>query len=151
MNNYRTGDAERRSPELDFNAQRFGGLDSDEARVWQIVSQHRGRHAAIKAPELCAMTGLCERALRECVSRLVTDHGCPIGSGGNGFYVIEDPEELARVTRELHHRALSLLRRESKLRKVHASVLAGQLALELNDLECCARGAASSTCADAHK
>jgi len=109
-------------------------LDNDEVRVLGIVQTHRGKNAAIKGEEIARILGLDVRYVRDIIKRLVEDHHYRIGALPDcGYFMIQTAREAIEVCENLKHRAMSILKRMSVLKKVHLKELLGQLSLEIEN------------------
>lgn len=76
----------------------------------------------ISRENLCVLTGLDDRTVREAISRAKTEY--PIINVGNGYYIPDDPDDpnlKAYIIKEMHRiRAISRgLRRHKALYKVN--------------------------------
>ncbi|MDZ7831653.1 MAG: hypothetical protein U5L07_07860 [Desulfobacterales bacterium] len=112
-----------------------------KSTLLQVMTEHVGRENAIGMGELYDRV-ICEpwthrindtRYLRKLLTELRRD-GVPICSSasreGGGYYLAAAGSELARYCENLHRRALSLLSREARLKKMTLPELVGQLSLE---------------------
>jgi len=121
--------------QLNIFEQDLTGLDPDEAAVWRVVRERRGRESAVKADAVAWQTRLPEVKVREIISRLVREKGKLIGSStGNppGFYVITDEEELRKHIKSLQHRGIMCLVRAAALSKTSVEEIFKQGRLELH-------------------
>ena len=110
------------------------GLTEEEFRVWEVISQRRGRESAIGVSTVAFQTRMTDVQVRSIVSDLVRNHGKLIGSGtGNppGFYIIEDRKELESHIRSLRHRGIMCMVRAAALSKQSVEDIFGQAKLEL--------------------
>lgn len=122
--------------QLDIFGQDLAGLDEEEARVWRVVRERRGRESAVKVDTVAGATGLTGQRVREIVSHLVIEHGRLIGSATGtppGFYVITDGEELKRHIRSLRHRGIMCLVRAAALSKSSVEEIFKQGKIEYGD------------------
>lgn len=106
-----------------------------EAQVWTVLEHCVGRTAAMSASDLAARTGLSERVARRIVKVLIEQYGCPILSSPHppaGYYVPETLLEVHDTLVSLKGRALSILTRMARLRKIALPELVGQLQMELS-------------------
>jgi hypothetical protein len=109
-------------------------LTSEERKVYDVVRFHLGRPRAIQADEIAAMADLTTRVVNSVVKSLTEKHALAIGASvakPYGYYLLDTADELENYCRQLHGRALSQLRRESILRRVHMLELIGQVRMEL--------------------
>ncbi len=109
-------------------------MSPDDTRIWALIVDRHGRAAAISAAELAARTGLPDRAVRKIVKALIEVHGAPIASSPNppaGYYIPESLSEIIEVTDSLKGRALSILVRLARLRRVALPEVLHQLTIEL--------------------
>ena len=77
---------------------------------------------------------LSECEVRQAVRSLIMDRGELIGSTNknpSGYYLITDPGEIEENYQSLKKRALKILARGAKLKRVGLPTLLGQLSLEL--------------------
>ena len=77
-----------------------------------------GRDNAISREQLCRVTGLNDRAVRNLIKR-ARENGAPIlsTSHGAGYWVSDDLEEIKPYLREMEHRCKSLSRTVQSLRR----------------------------------
>lgn len=109
-------------------------LVTPEAVLVALQVHCRGSENGLSGRDL--VTHICnrsspslERKLRSVVQELI-EYGHPIGSISDlGYYWITSPEELGRVCKWHYSRAISSLRRVSKLKKLALPPLVGQLTL----------------------
>ncbi|TAN59639.1 hypothetical protein EPN18_10070 [bacterium] len=121
--------------QLNIFEQDLIGLGTEEAAVWRVIREHKGKDSAIKADTLAWRTSLPEVKAREIVSRLVRASGKLIGSStGNppGYYVITDETELRKHIESLRHRGIMCLVRAAALSKTSIEDIFEQGRLELN-------------------
>jgi len=121
-------------------------LSEVQAEVWREIAQRHGRRSAVSVVHPCAMTGLPDRAVRKIVKALIEVHGAPIASSPHapaGYYIPETLEEIRETLESLKGRALSVLTRMARLRRVALPELLGQLALEVGDAAASGAAAAS--------
>lgn len=93
-------------------------LSSEEQAV--VAALEWGRENARLIPEAAAAAGLPPRRYQRTVEHLVHVHGIPIGTAmgpPHGNYLVDDPEELARVEELLRRRGISLIARAAALRR----------------------------------
>lgn len=124
--------------QLDMFNQDLKGLSEEEAAVYKVIRDHRGREKAIKVDKVAWETSIQSVRVREIVSHLVVRHGKLIGSAtGNppGFYIIEDREELREHIRSLQHRGIMCLVRAAALAKTSIEDIFGQARLEQEEYE----------------
>ena len=60
----------------------------------KLLTEHRGRSNAITQSQLAGALGMNPSTLRSELSRLREERGIPIGNQRDGYYVIDDREEL---------------------------------------------------------
>ena len=115
------------------------GLSDEERRVLGVLERHRGRDAAISAPQFAAAAGIPERRLRDVLRHLVIAHQVPMGSSPGtpaGYYLIVSDDERIRTRESLFGRALRILQRARAYdRSGYASRLCGQMEIELQEDE----------------
>lgn len=122
--------------QLDIFRQDVIGLTEEEAAVWQIVKEHKGKALAIKADTLAFRCRMEEVRVREIISRLVVKHGKLIGSNTGsppGFYLITDEKELEKNVRSLRHRGIMCLVRAAALEKIAVEDMFNQARMEFRD------------------
>jgi biotin operon repressor len=110
------------------------GLSPDDTRVWTLIADRHGRAAAISAADLARETGLNDRAVRKIVKALIEQHGAPIASSPHppaGYYLPETLDEIRETLDSLKGRALSILTRMARLRRMTLPEMVGQLQLEM--------------------
>lgn len=77
-----------------------------------------GRESAITRAELCRITGLPDRAVRRQIEQARLDGHIIINDGsGVGYYLSDDPEELAAQYRRNEGRARAILAQQKHLRR----------------------------------
>lgn len=114
-------------------------------RIKAALKEHEGPEAAITMTELYArITGAVvipwrrydqTRLVRSVVEQLRRE-GCPIGvKGGNsgGYFWARNEEELKGTIGWFHERAMSALKQEAVLKRLHPGELIKQYALELEN------------------
>ncbi len=102
-----------------------------ERDLVELIGARRGAGNAIPRENLCeALDYVGERAIRQAIKHLVTEHGVAIASGPEGYYTPVTPEELARCCDYYHSYAMSCLTVESRLRKVSMPELLGQIRMQ---------------------
>lgn len=114
----------------------LSNLDPEEAAVWRVIRERRGRESAIKVDTVAWQTGLSGVKVRETVSHLVNEHGKLIGSGTGkppGFYVITDEGELREHIRSLRHRGIMCLVRAAALSKTSVEEIFKQGKIEYEE------------------
>ncbi len=105
------------------------GLSSEEASVWNIIKNHKGKENAVKVDTVALYTGLKDKEVREIVSGLVRQHSKLIASSTAnppGFYVITDEQELKAHIRSLRHRGIMCLVRAAALSNTSIEEIFGQ-------------------------
>ena len=110
------------------------GLTEEEFRVWEVVSQRRGREAAISVSSVALQARMTDVQVRSIVSAMLRNHGKLIGSAtGNppGFYILADRKELESHIRSLRHRGIMCMVRAAALSKQSIEDVFGQARLEL--------------------
>lgn len=106
----------------------------EESSVWTLIAAHHGRAHAIGAAALARQSGLSDRVVRRVIKTLIEQHAAPIASTPNppaGYYIPETLEEVLATTESLKSRALSILTRMARLRRVALPDVLHQLSLEL--------------------
>ena len=106
-----------------------------EARVLAVLEMHVGRANAVKAVDIASAMNLSgDRPVREAVKSLTENHGYWIASSIRppyGFYMIDDSDEGFEYAENLFSRAMSILRRYSKIKKKSAFEICEQIKLFL--------------------
>ena len=103
------------------------------------LENHRGRPNAIPRVMLAGLVRIPTRVLEKQIKALVETHGYLIGSATNkkhkgqavpsGYYIPTDPDEVDMVVAQLKSRAMSLLVRISKIKKIAVEEVMGQMRL----------------------
>lgn len=109
-------------------------LSREEESVMKILSSHRGRESAIRAPELARAAGITPRQLRSIIEHLIEFHHARIGSTTQppyGYYLIVTADDAEHACEQLRHRAMACLRRMAMLKRTTTRELLGQLKFEL--------------------
>ena len=109
-----------------------------EARVLKALARHPSRARAIGMGELFeAVYGEGwrnrindTRALRKLITDL-REEGTPIGSTGDGYYMLTSESELRDYCTRLRGQALRKLVQESRIRKTSLPTLLGEIQLNL--------------------
>jgi DNA-binding MarR family transcriptional regulator len=94
---------------------------------------HRGRAQAITIQELADRCAVDRRTMHTLIAELVAD-GFPVGTistAPHGCFYIEDEADLAAATANLLPRALKILKRYWRLRRISLTELFNQLKMEL--------------------
>jgi len=114
--------------------------DYPRCHVEDVVARHVGRGQAIALAQICAVTRLGEREIKQAVHDLRMD-GVHIGSsrgaeGTAGYYMIESADELRAFLRAYGRQAISELRLIQRMLgkdEKWLRELEGQLALDLGE------------------
>ena len=79
-----------------------------------------GRENAISRRELCRITGLDDRVVRQEIKRLVRDKGIPIlsSSAARGYWISESFDEMRAYVRENDTREATLRRNVDPIRQI---------------------------------
>ena len=110
-------------------------LSAEEARVWDVLQEHRGKGQAITNAEIARQAEVPERLARWCLKSLTEAHRKPIGSlPGRGVFIVADLDERQEVIRFYKNHALSLLKRMCILERYNTEALLGQIKLNLDEL-----------------
>ena len=126
-------------------------LNNLETSIILILEEHRGQAEAIGREDLvrqvCDLVGayrytplyrhtpIHERAVRQTIKHLITQHGFAIGSKGGkrgGYYMCETPDEIDRVAKYFDSIGLCSLFTASKLKKIEMKDYLGQLSLRFS-------------------
>lgn len=110
-----------------------------KSRLLKIMFDHVGASKAVSMARLHEEVFLAPwddkindtRKLRTLITALRSD-GVPICSSHNGYFVASAGSELAEYCGKIRRRALGILKREARLRKMTLPELVGEVALELN-------------------
>jgi predicted DNA-binding transcriptional regulator YafY len=104
------------------------------AELLSLLQAHTGQAKGIHMDALEATTGAPARQLRHLISEL-REEGVPVcGKPETGYFLAETAYELDQFCiKYLEQRALHSLRISSRLRRIPLSVLAGQLALRVEN------------------
>jgi len=106
----------------------------EEAALLTLITAHHGRAHAISATTLTLQSGLSNRVVRRVIKTLIEEYASPIASTPTppaGYYIPETLEEILATTESLKSRALSILTRMARLRRVALPEVLHQLSLEL--------------------
>ena len=77
-----------------------------------------GSDKAITRDKLCRLSGMSDRAVRKEIEALREEGIIIINrQDGKGYYISEDPVEMAQQYRQNHARAMAILRQQKHLRK----------------------------------
>jgi hypothetical protein len=125
--------AERGQLSLPFDGP---ALSPDERRVYALI--RKGRENARSVSELCRLTGLSSKDVRQTVKDLCEEKAVVIVSSTGsppGFFFPASPEEYGKGVAQLIHRITSLARRVRALdRQAYEKVFGGaRLALDPSD------------------
>ena len=93
-------------------------LDRDQKAVYGILKNHIGKDESIKSRGITELTGFRDVQIRCLISSMVGVHGFPICSGGRGFFIAKDQKELEEHCSSMQRRAIMILKRVSKLRRL---------------------------------
>lgn len=99
-----------------------------------MIAARQGRAHAIGAADLARQSGLSNRVVRKVIKTLIEQYASPIASTPTppaGYYIPETLEEVLATTESLKSRALSILTRMARLRRVALPEVLHQLSLEL--------------------
>ncbi len=122
--------------QLTLTTQLLERLSPDEARVWDVLQEYRGKASAITNRQIAKEAQLPVREVRWCIKTLTEDHHKSIGSlPGLGVFLITSIEERQEVLDFYRHHALSLLRRMCQLSLYGTADLMGQVRMELSQIE----------------
>jgi len=72
-------------------------IDEDRERLLNELLQHRGYEERISARELREHTQINESTIRSAIVELREEVGVPVGNRGNGYYIIDSPDELEEI------------------------------------------------------
>jgi len=76
-----------------------------------------GKANAVTREQLCAMTGLRDRAVRKLIEIARLDGIAIVNAqDGRGYYISDDPEEIRRQMATNESRAMSILKQQKYLR-----------------------------------
>lgn len=106
-------------------------MTAEQASVWNLLKDHKGKAGAVKSKTLATASGLPERRVREIVTSLILVFHIRIGSAYSGrhpgWFVIESSEEAEETYQVLRGHALSILKRAAVIRRLSFPELVGQL------------------------
>lgn len=120
------------SGQASFLTQLLERLEPEEALVWEVLQEHRGKENAITNHDLAEQTCLPEREVRNLLKALTEDHRKSIGSlPGLGVFIITNQEERREVLEFYRGHSLSLLRRMAILSGYNTAYILGQMELDL--------------------
>ena len=77
-----------------------------------------GRENAITRKELCSLTKLSDRKLREQIEQARREGHIINNQDGRGYYRTNDPDEIACQYRQQRRRALSILAQQKHMRRL---------------------------------
>ncbi len=100
---------------LDFTAPE---LTPEEALITSIVKNRRGAANAIKSTTIQELTGIGNVRLRAIIAHLINNHDMFIGSSQRGYFVPVSPEETEEALKNLGPRAMKILFRMSKIKRL---------------------------------
>ena len=109
-------------------------------RAISILVQHKGEENAIDMGELyCLVFGKPyqnkindTRAIRTIITEMRKE-GQPIGSNGDGYYLIKTKSELDKYCSRLRKRAIRIFSQEAHIRKISLPELVGQVHLLISN------------------
>lgn len=109
-------------------------MSQEDRAVLQIISGHR-KDNPIPRLEVAAMSGLTGREVQKAVRRLIMDYGKNIGSSCNnkkpGYYMNDGLRQTQESCEKLTKRALKVLARVAKQKKIGLREYLDQLDLNL--------------------
>ena len=76
-----------------------------------------GKENAVTRGQLCSLTGLPDRSVRECIE-VARREGVMVVNNGNGYYIATDIADIKRQYKTDRKRALSVLYRLKAMRKI---------------------------------
>lgn len=118
-----------------FLTQLLEHLTNEEALIWEVLQEHRGKENAITHDQIAEQTCLDKRLVRDRIKALTEEHRKPIGSlSGKGVFLITSLEERQEVLDFYRGHSLSLLRRMAILSGYNTQYLLGQLEIDLTRL-----------------
>ncbi len=100
---------------LDFSGPE---LTPEEALIASIVKNRRGAANAIKSTTIQELTGIGNVRLRAIIAHLINNHDMFIGSSQRGYFVPVTPEETEEALKNLGPRAMKILFRMSKIKRL---------------------------------
>jgi hypothetical protein len=113
-------------------------LTEVEAAILNVLNDHHGKGNAIPRVDLVEHVNhsftnrpIPERTIRQTIKHMVEKHNHWIGSGHNGYFMVETDQELIDVCRYYHNYGLSLLHVEARLKNISMAELMGQMRLEI--------------------
>ncbi len=110
-------------------------LTNEEAAIWEVLQEHRGKENAITHDQIAEQTCLDKRLVRDRIKVLTEEHRKPIGSlSGRGVFIITSMEEREEVLAFYRGHSLSLLRRMAILSGYNTQFLLGQIGMDLEKL-----------------
>lgn len=73
-------------------------IDGDRQTVLNLLLQHaRGYDNRVSAKELAEFTTISKSTVRDVIIELRDEFSVPVANLGSGYFIIETPDELARV------------------------------------------------------
>jgi biotin operon repressor len=109
-----------------------------EASILLILEEHQGQPEAISRENLVRQVcdleefKISERAIRQAIKHLITQHGIAIGSCHRGYFMAATPQEIEKVCKYYDSYGLSSLFVSSKLRKIEMAQFLGQLSIRFS-------------------
>lgn len=94
--------------------------------VAELMKKHRGKTNAIKSAEIAHKFGIPDndttRQTRHIIKRAMEKHGLPIGGLSNGYFIVENRQELAECALDLQSRIDRTEERLMLLKRMFESV-----------------------------
>jgi hypothetical protein len=99
-------------------------MDNEQRNIWIYLNRnaigYSQRKTSTEIREACQLNsgGPTNEHIRDLIRDMILDHGCCIGSimYKNGYWIIQNEEELNRATDSLERRAQGVMRRADALR-----------------------------------
>lgn len=110
-------------------------LDEDQRTVYNILKNHIGKKESITSRGITELTGYGDVMIRSLISSMVGVHGFPICSGGRGFFIAENQNELDEHCASMQRRAIMILKRVSKLKRLPIEDIIGESKGLLHQME----------------
>ncbi|SIS00168.1 hypothetical protein SAMN05421858_5101 [Haladaptatus litoreus] len=108
---------------MSTDKEEYWGCDASEKEldaVWSVLKDHVGEENAITSGEISDILGGMDELdstpqTRKCVRALIHKRNIPIGSGHNGYWVMESEDELEDTIAQLTRRKQGITARQEKL------------------------------------
>jgi len=87
--------------------------------IKKIILEHKGKLSAINAREIANMLDIPDNdrfsITRGLITKLIRDEELPIGAYENGYFLIENQQELNEYMQRLNYRIIGITNRKARL------------------------------------